>query len=67
MDKKKVEQFAALWESAYFDAVLYGMGVIVIKSDMTVQRVEPKEYDELITSLLWALNDGLAEKTLPKQ
>ena len=51
------------WYQAMEDAMILGLGVVVIRPDMTMERIGPERYLEMADSLKWASY----QNTLPKE
>ena len=47
------------WEDAMLDAVTLGIGVLIIRSDMTISRVSPEEYHILADELNFAQGNSI--------
>lgn len=48
-----MNDFEKEWEQALLDAVTLGMGVVIIRSDLSMERVGPDKYQRLTESLDW--------------
>lgn len=60
-DEKKL----APWDLAAEDAMLYGMGVMVIRSSGVIEHIPPEKYLEAAEALTWAheqIRRGLPKK-----
>ena len=51
-------------ESAIHDAVMMGMGGLVLRPDLTMEHIPPERYLEMAEALVWATKEY---KELPKQ
>lgn len=60
-DEKKL----APWDLAAEDAMLYGMGVMVIRSNGVIEYVPPENYLQAAEALSWAYDS--IRRGLPKK
>ena len=51
--REHAERIFAVWEMATTDAALYGIGVMIINSQMRVEYIPISKYQEMAEALNW--------------
>ena len=59
--------FNQMWEEVAQDAIILGMGVMILRSDMTLERIPPEKYHELTEALDKTQGNYINYKSLLKE